>query len=70
VLSDIQLIGEATGLDLAERVNRKLPCILMTSLPTAHEMFLTAQPLAPVLQTPFTAADLAALITPNEVAAE
>ncbi|MBM1555038.1 PAS-domain containing protein [Sulfitobacter mediterraneus] len=70
VLSDIQLIGEATGLDLAERVNRKLPFILMTSLPKDHEMFLKAQTLAPVLQKPFTAADLAALITPNEVAAE
>ncbi|MFT6675046.1 MAG: signal transduction histidine kinase [Sulfitobacter sp.] len=70
VLSDIQLMGEATGLDLARRVKRKLPFILMTSLPKDHAMFLTAQTLAPVLHKPFTSQDLAALITPTEVAAE
>ena len=69
ILSDIQLIGEATGLDLARRVDGALPMVLMTSLPADHALFREAETLAPVLRKPFAAEDLAALITPEGVAA-
>ena len=65
VLSDIQLMGEATGLDLARRIGDATPLLLMTSLPVDHEMFVNAQRLAPVLRKPFAMHDLALLITPS-----
>ena len=65
ILSDIQLEGEATGTDLAHRLAKgSPPLILMTSLPPDAPLFLRAQKHAPVLRKPFTADDLAALITP------
>ena len=65
ILSDIQLEGEATGTDLAHRLGEgSPPLILMTSLPPDAPLFLRAQKHAPVLRKPFTADDLAALITP------
>ena len=70
ILSDIQLVGEATGLDLAARVGTQLPLLLMTSLPADHALFRAAQARAPVLRKPFAAQDLAALITPSSVAAQ
>ena len=63
ILSDIQLAGDATGLDLASRIGSSLPVVLMTSLPTDHPMLRVAQTLAPVLRKPFEATDLAALMT-------
>lgn len=63
VVSDIQLAGEATGLDLAARIGASLPLVLMTSLPTDHALFHTAQTLAPVLRKPFDAGDLAGLMS-------
>ena len=69
ILSDIQLEGEPTGTDLARRLGTgSPPLILMTSLPSDAPLFLTAQKHAPVLRKPFTADDLAALITPTKVA--
>jgi signal transduction histidine kinase len=65
VLSDIQLVGEATGIDLAQRIGGTTPLCLMTSLPGDHEMFVAAQRLAPVLRKPFAEQDLAALIQPT-----
>ncbi|MEW9919841.1 PAS-domain containing protein [Marimonas sp. MJW-29] len=70
VLSDIQLVGEATGIDLAKRVGDAMPLVLMTSLPADHALFRAAQQVAPVLRKPFAAEDLAALITPEAVAAQ
>jgi signal transduction histidine kinase len=70
VVSDIQLKGEATGLDLARRIGDALPLVLMTSLGPDHDLFRAAQPLAPVLRKPFTAADLLALVAPTKVAAQ
>jgi CheY-like chemotaxis protein len=71
VLSDIQLMGEATGLDLAQRLGSDAPpLVLMTSLPTDDAMFLKAQTLAPVLRKPFDVGDLTALIAPNGLAAQ
>jgi len=68
VLSDIQLTGEATGIDLARRVGNSLPLLLMTSLPADHPLFLKAQTLAPVLRKPFDKSDLQSLITPLKAA--
>lgn len=69
ILSDIQLQGDATGLDLLDRMaDTGLPVILMTSLPADDPLYLKAQTRAPVLIKPFSAAQLAALI-PSEAAA-
>jgi signal transduction histidine kinase len=65
ILSDIQLTGEATGLDLTARIGSNLPIVLMTSLPSNHALLRAAQKLAPVLRKPFDVADLAALISPS-----
>ncbi|SFD83666.1 hypothetical protein SAMN04488523_10324 [Sulfitobacter brevis] len=70
VLSDIQLKGDATGIDLANRIAGTLPLVLMTSLPADHPLFLKGQTLAPLLRKPFSNDDLVALITPSEAAAE
>jgi signal transduction histidine kinase len=70
ILSDIQLIGEATGIDLANRVAGSLPVILMTALPPDHPDFLMAQSVAPVLRKPVSPNDIAPLISPVEVAAQ
>ncbi|MGJ8545668.1 MAG: PAS-domain containing protein [Sulfitobacter sp.] len=70
VLSDIQLAGSATGVDLARRLNASKPLILMTSLPASDPHFLEAQKHAPVLHKPFAASDLQALISPATVAAQ
>ena len=74
VLSDIQLEGEATGIDLARRLGTAgPPLVLMTSLPADAPLFALAQKYAPVLRKPFTAPDLTALVTaspaPNPVSA-
>ncbi len=60
VLSDIQLPGEATGVELARRLAPRLPVVLMTSLPPGDPLRASA-PCA-VLQKPFSARELAALI--------
>ena len=62
VLSDIRLEGQGTGLDLLGRLNSRLPCILMTSLPYSDPLHRQALTLAPVLRKPFTRAQLSALI--------
>jgi len=69
VLSDIKLQGSATGIDLADRLQgSRLPCILMTSLPTSDPLFRTALKRCPVLQKPFTTHQLSALIKSDPVA--
>ena len=71
ILSDIQLKGEASGLDLAQRLAPDAPpLILMTSLPPDDALFLAAQTRAPVLRKPFALDDLRSLISPAEVAAQ
>ena len=69
VVSDLQLEGEATGVDLAARLERGLPLILMTSLSPDHPLFQDAQHHAPVLRKPFAKGDLSALIAPQQDAA-
>ena len=69
ILSDIQLAGEATGIDLAKRQQgNDMPIVLMTSLAADNPLFQEAQTLAPVLQKPFGAADLVALLAPQSKA--
>lgn len=71
VLSDIQLQGEATGIDLAQRLTTDgPPLVLMTSLPPDDPMFIDAQRRAPVLRKPFGQEDLVRLIHPETVAAQ
>lgn len=60
ILSDIKL-GSKTGLDLLDRV-ATTPIILMTSLPSNDPAHITARSRAPVLQKPFTADDLRAVL--------
>lgn len=62
VLSDIRLEGSATGLDLLDRLQRDLPCILMTSLPISDPLHREALARGPVLRKPFNRAQLSALI--------
>lgn len=58
ILSDIQLEGAETGIELA-RATRDLPLVLMTSLPASHALAQEARDLAPLLQKPFDVAQLA-----------
>jgi CheY-like chemotaxis protein len=69
VLSDINLAGAHTGLDLAGRLaGGGPPCILMTGLPPADPLHRQALGHAAVLQKPFTPADLAAVLSPGAAA--
>ena len=64
VLSDIKLEGEATGLDLADRMAKaNVPVLLMTSLPSEDPLHQAALTKAPVLSKPFNPEDLSRLIT-------
>ncbi|MCR9126213.1 MAG: PAS-domain containing protein [Rhodobacteraceae bacterium] len=59
VLSDIQLEGGATGVDLARRLGASgPPCVLMTALPPENPLHAAALRHATVLRKPLTAADL------------
>lgn len=62
VLSDIRLEGTATGLDLLDRLQGDLPCILMTSLPPSDPMHREALARGPVLRKPFSRARLSEII--------
>jgi DNA-binding response OmpR family regulator len=61
VLSDIQLAGGGTGVDLAQDLAGRLPVLLMTSLPPGDRLRASAP--CPVLQKPFTQGELAALLS-------
>ena len=63
VLSDIQLQGAGTGLDLLDRLQGSaLPVVLMTSLPESDALHRAARARVPVLNKPFDAGQLAALL--------
>jgi DNA-binding NtrC family response regulator len=64
VLSDIQLAGSRTGVDLAQAIGDQMRVILMTSLPPGDALRLAAP--CPVIQKPFDAAQLAALLAGPE----
>lgn len=61
ILSDIQLEGAETGLDLARQV-APLPTTFMTSLPNTHELAQTAARYGPLLHKPFDAVQVAAAL--------
>ncbi len=66
ILSDLNLEGEGTGLDLLERLHGPdRPALLMTSLPPGEPLVRKAQARAPVLFKPFTAETLAGYIRPE-----
>jgi signal transduction histidine kinase len=63
ILSDIQLQGSQTGIDLMEHVNAlSHVVVLMTSLPPQDPLYQRALSKAPVLRKPFSREDLAALL--------
>lgn len=65
VLSDIQLLGAATGLDLLQRLRVLRPLLsagLMTSLPVADPLHQTAAAAFPVLAKPFSPIELEGFI--------
>ena len=70
VLSDIQLEGEATGLDLAHRIGPQQPIVLMTSLPPDNALFQKAQRTAPVLSKPFELSHLRGVLGSGALAAQ
>jgi signal transduction histidine kinase len=71
ILSDVQLDGEATGIDLVKRLEHSdRAIVLMTSLPPEDHLFRAAQACAPVLRKPFGAADVQALMFPAKDAEE
>lgn len=67
VLTDIQLEGGETGLELARGCG--LPVALMTSLPGDHALYRAAAALGPVLRKPFSAGALAAALGDSRDAA-
>ncbi len=68
VLSDIRLHGEATGVDLADRLQGSaIPIILMTSLPLDDPLHKSALKKAPVLGKPFDGKALSRLLIPKAV---
>ena len=69
VLSDIQLAGDATGIDLANRLSGVVPVVLMTSLPPEDALFQEAQKTAALLQKPFTAEEISAVLGQPDVKA-
>lgn len=69
VLSDINLSGSATGLDLIDRLGPDgPPSILMTALPPSDALHSQGAARAPVLQKPFSPARLAAMLKPGAAA--
>lgn len=66
MLSDIRLEGEATGLDLIERLPETAPPVfLMSSLPSDDPLRARAASVAPLLTKPFTAEALAGFLQPG-----
>ena len=63
VLTDLQLKGEETGVDLISSLSDEKPLVLfMSSLPTTHPLVISAQRMAPVLAKPFEIGDLRATL--------
>ncbi len=63
ILTDLQLEGEETGVDLISGLeNTKSLVLFMSSLPADHPLFIRAQRMAPVLAKPFEIGDLRATL--------
>ena len=63
ILTDLQLEGEETGVDLISSLeNTKALVLFMSSLPADHQLVIRAQRMAPVLAKPFEIGDLRATL--------
>ena len=63
ILTDLQLEGEETGVDLISGLeNTKALVLFMSSLPADHPLVIRAQRMAPVLAKPFEIGDLRATL--------
>lgn len=63
ILTDLQLEGEETGVDLISGLeNTKALVLFMSSLPADHPLVIRAQRMAPVLAKPFEISDLRATL--------
>jgi DNA-binding response OmpR family regulator len=63
ILTDLQLEGEETGVDLISGLeNTKTLVLFMSSLPADHPLVIRAQRMAPVLAKPFEIGDLRATL--------
>ena len=63
ILTDLQLKGEETGVDLISSLSDEKPLVLfMSSLPKTHPLVISAQRMAPVLAKPFEIGDLRATL--------
>ena len=63
ILTDLQLEGEETGVDLISGLeNTKSLVLFMSSLPADHPLVIRAQRMAPVLAKPFEIGDLRATL--------
>ena len=63
ILTDLQLEGEETGVDLISSLeNTKALVLFMSSLPADHQLVIRAQRMAPVLAKPFEISDLRATL--------
>lgn len=66
ILSDIQLEGAATGVDLVQRLpSGGIPTYLMTSFMQSHPLYIEGAALAPVIRKPFTGETLARFLKPE-----
>ena len=63
ILTDLQLKGDETGVDLISSLSDEKPLVLfMSSLPKTHPLVISAQRMAPVLAKPFEIGDLRATL--------
>lgn len=67
ILSDIKVEGDATGVDLVEKVkHHELPIYLMTSFAQSHPLYLEGAARAPIIRKPFTSDALLRFLTPED----
>ncbi|MEE2944100.1 MAG: PAS-domain containing protein [Pseudomonadota bacterium] len=67
VLSDIKVEGDATGVDLIDRLQSKeIPAFLMTSFAENHPLYLEGAARAPIIRKPFSADALMRFLSPEE----
>ncbi len=67
ILSDIKVEGDATGVDLVEKLkHRELPIFLMTSFASSNPLYLEGAARAPVIRKPFTPDALLRFLSPED----
>ena len=66
ILSDIKVEGDATGVDLVDRVTQKdIPTFLMTSFAPTHPLYLQGAARAPIIRKPFSQESLVQFLMPE-----